>query len=434
MNDRLILAPFNIEVTPPIGHSLCGGLLPPATTCRDPLWARGLIIDDGVTRVVLCVIDFCAIDGRAHRQACEALAMGANTSASRVALHTVHQHDAPYVISEPESELQRHGIGQLDQTWWNDVLRRLQDGTVNVHYREFTEIGIGSARVKKCASNRRMLDENGKVFTTRFSLCEDRKIKALPIGLIDPMLKSVTFWNESQLVASMNFYAVHPQSAHGRGTISADCIGEALRLTTERYPGAQHLYFTGCAGNITLGKYSTTDPELNIRRFGQRIADGISEAVEKSKNRRSREKNLYWESRAINLPLSIRISKKQARTILESGKANLPEKVGAAWALAAHNTSNWNCVAVQTLSFAEATVLFLPGEPFIEYQLHALKKHPRRFIAVAAYGDGKMFYVPTARAFSEGGYELMPTRCYTTCDAEDSLKNQIDGALMRSKR
>ena len=54
-----------------------------------------------------------------------------------------------------------------------------------------------------------------------------------------------------KLLASVSYYATHPQSAYGRGLISADSIGEALRLTRKRFPAAQHLYFTGCAANIT---------------------------------------------------------------------------------------------------------------------------------------------------------------------------------------
>ncbi|HZY87698.1 MAG TPA: hypothetical protein VFE78_22860, partial [Gemmataceae bacterium] len=50
-------------------------------------------------------------------------------------------------------------------------------------------------------------------------------------------------------------------------------------------------------------------------------------------------------------------------------------------------------------------VLGLPGEPFVEYQLAAQRMRKGAFVCVAGYGDGGPGYVPTDRAFLEGGYE-----------------------------
>ena len=42
----------------------------------------------------------------------------------------------------------------------------------------------------------------------------------------------------------------------------------------------------------------------------------------------------------------------------------------------------------------------------MEYQLHAQQLKPQKFIATAAYGDGGPWYIPTADAFDQGGYEV----------------------------
>ena len=49
----------------------------------------------------------------------------------------------------------------------------------------------------------------------------------------------------------------------------------------------------------------------------------------------------------------------------------------------------------------------LPGEVFVEYQLHAqsLRPQPGAFVAVAAYSDNGLWYVPTASEYPKGGYE-----------------------------
>ena len=57
------------------------------------------------------------------------------------------------------------------------------------------------------------------------------------------------------------------------------------------------------------------------------------------------------------------------------------------------------------LDIGPACVLHLPGEPFVEYQLKAQAMQDKRFVCVAGYGDGGPGYVPTDRAYLEGGYE-----------------------------
>jgi hypothetical protein len=62
-------------------------------------------------------------------------------------------------------------------------------------------------------------------------------------------------------------------------------------------------------------------------------------------------------------------------------------------------------IALTCLDFGEMLVLHLPGEPFIEYQLKAQELRKDDFVCVAGYGDGGPGYLPTAKAYEEGGYE-----------------------------
>ena len=57
------------------------------------------------------------------------------------------------------------------------------------------------------------------------------------------------------------------------------------------------------------------------------------------------------------------------------------------------------------LDLGKALVLHLPGEPFVEYQIKAQELRPDAFVCVAGYGDGGPGYIPTDRAYLEGGYE-----------------------------
>ena len=60
-------------------------------------------------------------------------------------------------------------------------------------------------------------------------------------------------------------------------------------------------------------------------------------------------------------------------------------------------------IPVTCLHFgAEAAILHLPGETFIEYQLHAQAARPGAFVAVAGYGDLGPGYI-TPGAVVRGG-------------------------------
>jgi hypothetical protein len=72
-------------------------------------------------------------------------------------------------------------------------------------------------------------------------------------------------------------------------------------------------------------------------------------------------------------------------------------------------------------------LVHLPAECFIEFQLHAQTQRPDAFIAAAAYGDGGPWYLPTAKAFTEGGYE--PSVAFAEPEAETALRDAITGLV-----
>ena len=75
-------------------------------------------------------------------------------------------------------------------------------------------------------------------------------------------------------------------------------------------------------------------------------------------------------------------------------------------------------------------MLHLPGEPFIEYQLKAQELRKDVFVCVAGYGDGGPGYIPTAKAYLEGGYE--PTVALAAPQSE-AILHQAMTKLLKAK-
>src|SRR5262249_28043858 len=93
------------------------------------------------------------------------------------------------------------------------------------------------------------------------SATRDQKLRDQPEGIIDPWLKTLSFWNKDRAVAALSFYATHPMSYYGKGGVSADFVGMARKHRQTDEPDVFQIYLSGCSGNVTAGKYNDGSPE-----------------------------------------------------------------------------------------------------------------------------------------------------------------------------
>src|SRR5262245_10116793 len=197
---RIFIAPFRFDVTPAVGHPLCGGWIKPMVDCEDELEAIGFVLLGAGQPIVICAVDWTGILNEAHVAWRAALAEAAGTTPDRVAVQCVHQHDAPFVCLHAEKLVseQHDGLRVVELEFFRACLDRAQP-SVKVAIplaRTVTHVAHGEAAVEKVASNRRMaIGPNGKVDKMRGSACRDPELIALPEGLIDPLLKTVAFYN-----------------------------------------------------------------------------------------------------------------------------------------------------------------------------------------------------------------------------------------------
>src|SRR5262249_26187961 len=103
------------------------------------------------------------------------------------------------------------------------------------HLQPFTHVGFGKAQVERFASSRRVRLRNG-VLGIRLSCPKDPELIAAPEGLIDPWLRTITFFDMNKPRVRLHYYASHPISNYGQGIVSADTPGLA-RARLEREEG-----------------------------------------------------------------------------------------------------------------------------------------------------------------------------------------------------
>jgi hypothetical protein len=398
------LATFVADITPPMGEPLVF-TSPPVRTVEHPLLAKGVVLRDAGGTYVLCALDWCEIHGETYNQFREKIAKAAGTSPSRVAVQTLHQHTAPAYDTGAQQMLNK-----LEGAPPQKGLEFLEEATTRTaaavskamaEWKDVTQVGTGWASVDQLASSRRILQPDGKILT-RLSSSKNPEEQRAQEGYIDCYLRTITFFAGEQPVARMYYYATHPQSYYNDGRVTYDVPGIA-RERLEKETGVFQVYFTGCGGDIGMGKYNDGTPE---RRpiLVDRLYDGMVRSVRKVE--RQPLSGIEWKTVDVRFPVRSDgpFSEQACHQVLADPKANPMARLNAAWALdrAARNQP----IQLSCMALGSVRVLHLPGEPFIEYQLWAQHRRPDLFVAVAGFGDCTTGYICTNQAYSDhGGYE-----------------------------
>jgi len=384
--------------------------------------------------IVLCALDWIGIANEGQDAFRAALAEAAGTSARRVAVHTLHQHDAPDCDFSAERILKDAGLSprQYESQFQRQVITNLATAVRESLplAQPVTQLGLGAARVDQVASNRRILGTNGKVRATRYTATKDAALRAEPEGTIDPMVSLVRFWNGEKLVAILSYYATHPQSYYRTGIPNPDFPGLARFLQQLAVPAALHVHFNGAGGNIGAGKYNDGTPE-NRLILAQRLADGMRRAWESTRREPVASTNVNWSSEPVALPPSKHLALDQLEAQLKGRAAPFVAGGGASRLAWLRRCQAGHQLEVSCLALGRARILHLPGEAFVEYQLAAKAERPELFVAVAAYGDYAPWYIGTAVAYEEGGYETSPSASNVAPEVEGILSEAIRGLLRR---
>lgn len=368
----LRLASFDVDATPPVNYQLAYD--PVARSYDMSLRGKGIILLGAGEPIVLFVIDWIGVANEGQDAFRKALAEAAGTIPQRVAVHSLHPHDAPR--------------GEVVDGFVSGVIRSAAVAAKGslASAQPVTHIGTGQAQVYQVASNRRIMGDDGKVRATRMSSCKDSLLRAEPEGLIDPMLSMISFWNGEKPVAVLSFYASHPQSYYRLGIPNPDFPGIARFYRQLAVPDAMHMHFTGAGGNVAAGKYNDGSHEMR-GILAQRLADGMKRAWEATIKGPVSTGGVAWNVEPVTLIPDTTRTSQRSRIFIQRYKAGRK-------------------IDIECLSLGKARILFMPGELFVEYQLAAKKMRPDLFVAMAAYGEGCTGYIPTASAFPEGGYEV----------------------------
>lgn len=423
---NLKIATFRLDVSPPMDHPLCGGWIKPVVGMDDPEEAIGFVLTGAGDPIVICAVDWTGLLNDAHIQWRKTLAQAAGTTPDRVAVQCVHQHNAPFVCLEAERIVTAQGdLPHVVFTgFFEETLDRAAKAVSEAlsRLRPVTHIATGQAKVEKIAGNRRFIGPEGTIIEWRGSSSKNPKHAELPEGLIDPWLKTVAFYDEKTRVAACHYYACHPMSYYGDGRVCSEFVGLARKRRQAEDPNCTHLYFTGCSGNIAAGKYNDGTPEARVR-----LTERIYAALVGSDAQLSPQPitSALWQTAPVLLQPRATFTEASLMDQITNKDNSLANRIRPAMMLGwLRRCLREEPILLSALHINQTSLLHLPAESFLEYQLRAQAAAPDRFVATAAYGDGGPWYIPVAEAYPQGGYEV--SVAFTEPTSDRILTGEID--------
>jgi hypothetical protein len=423
------IATFDVDATPPIGSMMAYDKVVRQDDL--PLRCRGVVLIGAGEPIVLCAVDWIGLANEGHDVFRETIAKAAGTTSSRVAVHSLHQHDAPdcdFTAEKLLKEVNATELGQFNGDFPRQVLARVA-AAVKVAVQSpqnVTHVGWGEAEVQEVASNRRVMGPDGKVKAVRYTATKDAALRAEPIGTIDPAVSLVSFWNGDKPVAVLSYYACHPQSYYRTGIPNPDFPGIARFVRGQAVPEALHVHFNGAGGNIGAGKFNDGSKDNRVA-LAMKLADGMARAWQATTKKPIIAGDVGWKTVPVSLPVAAYLDEAKLRADMKLGT---PAALMAATRLGfVVRAKSGHKIDLSCLNLGDIRVLHMPGELFVEYQLAAKKMRPDLHVAMAAYGDYGTAYIGMEIAYSQGGYETEPRSSNVAPNVEGVLREGMRGLL-----
>jgi len=400
------ISTFKADVTIPLNHRCMGVLPTKSKKVLDPLEAIGFVLSGSDAPIVYVAIDWCEIRNGAYDQWREKLAEAAGTTRDRVLISSLHQHDAPVTDTDAAKLLRDVGLDNelFDEQFHESAIANVIDA-IQLSAKKsqpVTHVGTGQAEVQQVASNRRLVLADGRVSFSRGSSSGANEFMAkAPDGEIDPLLKTLSFWNEDQPLIALHCYATHPMSYYGRGEVSSDFVGLARRKMQKDYPDVPQVYASGCSGDVTAGKYNNGSQESRLE-LTNRIYEAMQESWQATEKTPLTAVNFRSTQLSLDYYRHDQLKRKHLEERLNNTSLRTEDRILAAMSLASlDRVESGQQIDFPCVDFGEAQIVLFPGESFVGYQLMAQQMKPDSFVLSIGYGECWPGYIPTNKAFAD---------------------------------
>ena len=406
------------NITPLLGISLAGSFNDRrAVDIMDDLHAKSLVLDDGETKVALVVCDLIVLEKEYVNQARQMIESRCGIPAENVMISCTHTHTGPATAG-------LLGVDK-DEAYLEFLVPRIADSVQMANHRlQEAQIGIGMGHEDRLTFNRRYWMKDGTVRTNPGYKNPDI---VRPAATIDPDVGVMRIIGaDGQTIALLTNFALHYVGGGPGNAVSADYFAfwaDAIqRMHDEKFVA---ILANGCCGdinNIDVNNRPTVrrSRPLLLARTGvyehaKHVAAILAADVFSiSENLRfTSECQLAVANEKLNIPIRPITSEdiEKVRQILNGASEPLnTEQAYARELLFLSEMEPEVETEVQVIAINDVAVVTLPGEMFVEIGLEIKHQSPFKYNFVVELANDYVGYIPTAKAFDEGGYETMFAR------------------------
>ncbi len=417
MADTSLQAAYDeADITPPLGGSMPGYFRDRhATGVLDPLKAKVLLLGNGKERVALVACDLIgmgsAVVGRIRAQVRRTWP----GPAPRVWVHCTHTHTGGMVPRDPfTSDADRiypnFYPGKVDEAWVTRLVERTAAAVVRAgqHLAAENRLTLHVGREQTVAHIRRYVMKDGSV---RTNPGRGNPNIVRPAGEIDPRVHVLRFADTHILLV---IYGLHPDCVGGT-RYSADYphhLTDVLRHALGS--DWRVIFFNACCGNIN--HINVNDPKQKsgpeeARRIGERLALAALEALKQGQPLtgtplRAKSTEVVCRLRKPK-PEDVKRAEEMLRTVQAKGQNpfGFNELYAPAALILARTQDREHRAEIAALRLGSFGLTWMPGEIFVELGREVEAASPLRPTRTIGLTNGSLGYIPTRRAYAEGGYE-----------------------------
>jgi neutral ceramidase len=405
-----------VDITPPSGYRMAGGYHEAiATGVNDPLFAKAFYFAHGDTHAAIVVCDVCGqergLTDDARRRAMNATGI----PVANISITATHTHGGPMHYDPILLDLFRGGgAEQFDQVYREQFVTACAKSISDAKaVARAATIQVGVGQVPALAFNRRFIMTSGPARTNPGKLNPDIVRAAGP----NPDELPILVANDAKTgkpFGSFTTFDMHV-TTYGGPTFSAD-FPAMLQHELRKDFGAEfiNVHGEGCAGDTNQINVMVKEPNPTPAVAAQKLATAYRATVPQL--RAVPVSSVRVLSGITKCPLRAdrpdELTAMRAKLVGEMAKkAAFLDQVEAYRVLYVHHFRKQHGDAfpceVQAFRLGdEVAIVTLPHEVFVELGQEIRKRSPFRQTFVVSIANEVDCYVPTRKAFDEGGYEV----------------------------
>ena len=394
------------DITPPLGTILTGYFKERISDgVLDPVELNALAINDGEKTALVITGDFMYTIDKAMNRFRSLIANKTGVDIDSIFIQSIHQHTSTTA-----------GIGGPTDAVYQDVLERkfcdvatmaiddLKDAELSIAQKE-TDVPISFIRRFKMKDGSTRTNPGSK----RINEIEG------PIGEADNTVRIVRFTREGANDIALVNFQTHPDVIGGN-KFSADWPGFTRRFTEADLKDVHCILVNGCQGDVNhINPYDPHGGYQQSEFMGRTVANAVADMWDNTQKIDAGKITTKVEIKRIpsNTNGIDRIEeciefydKYQAGEVEHPGMNELGNIRRIA---AMDNVTLVQKVPVSMVAFGKVALIGYGGEPFTEYATNLRAAIPELFVLSACLANAGQGYLPSASAFSEGGYEAVTT-------------------------